>query len=200
VSQTPLALTTNDAQFLFSFDTLTAGTGVFSGVLTANEGFVSTPTVERFATATDAADGGGASSFTDYRGTNWLGSGTSTTPGHSLTFNPGSTGNQLALTFSTIGLRNVRVRFDVRSATQGGSPPTTFSSFTYDAGAGPVSVPGATLTFVADNAFHPWSADLSSVTVLENRPSVTLRWTFKDLNASPAESMRIDNIQVTASP
>ncbi len=200
VSQTPLALTTNDAHFFFSFDTLTNGTGTFSGVLTASEGFVGTPAVERFATVTDTADAGGATNFTDFTGVSWLGSGTSTTPGHSLTFNPGSTGNQLSLTFPTIGLRHVRVRFDVRSATQGGSPPTTFTSFTYDAGGGPVSVPGANLAIVADNAFHPWTADISAIIALENRPAVALRWTFKDLIATPAESMRIDNIEVIASP
>ncbi len=200
VSETPLALTTNDAHFFFSFDTQTDGLGVFTDSVTANNGFVGTPVVERFATATDAANAGAATNFTDFNGTNWLGSGGSTTPGHSLTFNPGSVGNQLSLTFSTIGLRNLRVRFDVRSATQGGTPPTNFTSFTYDAGGGPVSVPGANLNITADNAFHEWSADLSAVTAIENRPSVTLRWTFEDLSATPLESMRIDNVQVSASP
>jgi hypothetical protein len=200
ISQQPLALTTNEAHFFFSFDTLTNGTGTFTDALTASDGFFGTPTVERFATATDAADAGGALSFVDFTGTNWLGSGSSTVPGHSLTYNPGSVANQLALTFSTIGLRNVRVRFDVRSATQGGTPPTNFTSFTYDIGGGPVSVPGANLNFVANNAFQVWSADLSAITALENRPVVTLRWTFEDLSASPLESMRFDNIQISASP
>ena len=130
----------------------------------------------------------------------WLGAGTATTPGHSLTFNPGSTGNELSVRFSTIGLRELQVRFDVRSATQGGTPPTNFTSFTYDAGGGPVPVAGANLSLVADNSFHEWSAYLFGLAALENRPSVTLRWTFKDLSASPLESLRIDNIQISASP
>jgi len=200
VSEAPLALTTNEAHFFFSFDTQADGLGLFTDSVTASTGFAGTPSVERLATVTDAANAGAAASFTDFTGTTWLGSGSSTTPGHSLTFNPGSVGNQFSVTFPTIGLRNVRVRFDVRSATQGGTPPTSFTSFTYDAGGGPVSMPGANLNFVANNAFQSWSADLSAIAELENRPSVTLRWTFEDLSASPLESMRIDNLQVSASP
>ena len=200
VSQTPLALRTNDAQFFFSFDTLTNGTGAFTDLVTANDGFTTAPEIERLATATDGADGGGAASFTDFTGATWFGSGSSTTPGHSLTFNPGSVGNQFSLSFPTIGLRHVRVRFDIRSATQGGTPPVSFSSFTYDIGGGSVTVPGANLNFTANNAFQVWTADLSTIAALENRPRVTLRWTFEDLSASPAESLRIDNVQVLASP
>ncbi len=201
VSQTPLALTTNEARCVFSFDTQPDGLGLFTDSATANSGFYGTPTIERLATAVDAGDRGGATNFTDFTGVTWLGSGSSTTPGHSLTFNPGSTGNQFSLTFSTIGLAQVRVRLDVRSAAQaGGIAPTVFSSFTYDIGGGPVSVPGANLGLTADNAFHEWSADLSALTELANRPGVTLRWTFEDLGATPAESLRVDNIQVSASP
>ena len=43
-------------------------------------------------------------------------------------------------------------------------------------------------------------ADLWTVSEIENQRSVTLRWTFKDLSATPAESVRIDNIQVSAEP
>ncbi len=66
--------------------------------------------------------------------------------------------------------------------------------------AGPVSVPGATLNFAADNTFHEWVSDLSAITALEDQPSVTLAWTFEDLVSTPPESVRIDNIQVTAEP
>jgi hypothetical protein len=200
VGVTPMSLTTNTARFFFSFDSQPDGLGTFAGTVTASEGFYGVPVVERFATAIDSADSGGASSFADFTGTNWLGSGSSTTPGHSLTFNPGSGGNAFDLTFSTIGLANVRLRMDVRSATQGGTPPTAFNSFTYDIGGGPVPITGANLNFPANNTFQPWTVDLSAIAVLENQPKVTLRWTFEDLAATPAESLRVDNIEVTADP
>ena len=67
-------------------------------------------------------------------------------------------------------------------------------------GAGPIPVPGATLDLIADNTFRDWTADLSALAAINNRPSVTLRWTFEDLAASPQESLRVDNIQVSAAP
>ena len=37
-----------------------------------------------------------------------------------------------------------------------------------------------------------------SLDVIENQPSVKLRWAFEDLGSSPQESVRIDNIQASA--
>jgi hypothetical protein len=147
------------------------------------------------------ADTGGAASFTDFTGVTWLGSGSSTAPGHSLTFNPGSLGNQFSVTFPTLGLHAIRVRFDVRSAAQaGGVAPTNFTSFTYDIGGGPQPVSGINLNLSGDNVFHEWTADLSSLAVLDNQRAVTLTWSCKDLSSNPAESLRVDNLQVTATP
>lgn len=200
VSATPLPLLTNDAHFFFSFDTTPDGSNAFQAAVTTNLGFVGTPAITR--TGTVLADSGGAASFTDFTGVTWLGSGVATTPGHCACFNNGSQNNSLSLTFSTLGLRHLRLRMDIRSAAQaGGIAPTAFSSFTYDIGGGPQPVPGADLSLIADNsAFHEWAVDLSALTELENRPSVTLTWTVKNLQATPAESFRVDNLQVTASP
>jgi hypothetical protein len=91
------------------------------------------------------------------------------------------------------------LRFDVRSAQQaGGAAPTQFNAITFDAGGGEQPLPGADLALTADNAFHAWSIDLAGQSALEEQPLVTLRWTFDDLGSNPAESVRIDNLEVTA--
>lgn len=199
LSPTPLALTTNPAHFFFSFDVQPDGSNAYNPFVTAAEGFVGTPVITRFGTV--LADVGGASNFVDFTGVAWLGSGGAGSPGHALTFNPGSTGNQFNLTFATVGLREIRLRMDIRSAAQaGGVAPTTFNSFTYDIGGGPQPIPAVNLALSGDNVFHEWTADLSSLAVLDNQPSVTLSWTLKDLVATPAESFRVDNLQVSAQP
>jgi hypothetical protein len=147
------------------------------------------------------ADAGGAAAFTDFTSTTWLGSGAAAVPGHSLTFNPGSSDNRFSVTFSTAGLRQVHLRMDVRSAAQpGGSAPTAFTSFTYDLGGGPHPVLGVDLGLAGDNLFHEWGADLSALDALDNQPRVTLSWTFKNLAATPPESLRVDNLQISAIP
>ena len=199
VSEKPLALTTNDAHFFFSFDTALEGTGTFAAAVSAADGFVGAPVAGREGTV--FTETGGAASFTDFNGVTWLGSGSSTAPGHCLAFNPGSTGNRCLLTFSTLGLRQVRLRMDVRSAAQaGGVAPDAFTSFSYDVGGGPQPAPGVDLSLAPDNQFHEWAVDLSTLTAIDNQHTVTLSWTLKNLSASPMESLRIDNIQVTASP
>ena len=190
-----------EAAFLFSFDTLLNGNGLYDGNVTANSGFSGAPVFTRSGTIINTAGGGGAN-FTDYRNTNWMGSGGSNPPGHSSGWNPGSSGNSFSLTFSTLGFGSIDVRFDIRSAAggAGATPPTQFNSFTFDVGNGPQTVPAANLAITANNAFNTWSIDLSSWIELENQPSVTLTWTFDDLanKPSPLESVRVDNIQVRA--
>lgn len=193
-----LALPGTAADFLFSFDTTLNGSGAFTTTVTTNNGFSDTPVFTRGGSIySDGA--GGTASFTDFSGATWLGSGASGLPGHSSGWNPGGVGNAFAVTFSTIGLEDISVRFDLRSATAaGGTPPTMFTSFAYDLGSGPIEITGQDLTFVANNTFREWSVDLSGLDFLENQPSVKLRWAFEDLGASPQESVRVDNIQVSA--
>ncbi|MBI5384134.1 MAG: FAD-dependent oxidoreductase [Verrucomicrobia bacterium] len=199
VSTTALPLVTNDAHFFFSFDASPDGSNAFQGNVTANNGFYGVPTVTR--TGTALSDTGGATNFTDFTGVIWSGSGGAATPGHSLGLNNGSANNSFSVTFSTLGLRQVRLRLDIRSAAQaGGVAPTEFTSFTYDVGGGPQPVSAVGLSLIGDNFFHEWAADLSSLAAIDNQPRVTLTWTIKNLAASPAESFRVDNLQVTASP
>jgi hypothetical protein len=186
------------ADFFFSFDTQQNGSGTYTSVVTTNNGFSGTPVFTRGGTLSTPNMDGGAT-FTDFAGLTWNGSGGSSAPGHSSGWNNGSVNNAFAVTFSTIGLENITVRYDIRSAAQaGGTPPTSFTSFGYDLGAGVVEIPGAHMSFTADNQFHTWSLDLSSLDAIENQPSVKLRWAFEDLAVSPVESLRVDNIQVSA--
>ena len=199
VSPTMLPLLTNDAICFFSFDTSVDGSNSFIDTPTAAYGFRPLPVISR--TGTVLADAGGAASYTDFTGVTWLGSGGAATPGHSLTFNNGSANNSLSLSFSTLGLGQIRLRMDIRSAAQaGGVAPAAFTSMTYDIGSGPQPVPGATLAVTADNAFHEWTADFSSLPAINNQRKVTLTWTVKTLQMTPAESFRMDNLQLTASP
>jgi uncharacterized protein (TIGR03382 family) len=198
-----LALVGTDARastvnFFFSFDTATSGNGGYDNNVTA-ENFPGTPTVSKTFTVESPGNPGGKT-FTDYTGTTWTGSGGTNTPGHSLTWNPGSTGNGFSLTFSTIDLSDLSLRFDVRPGhAAGGSAPTSFNTFTYDIGGGEVAIGTLGPSFTAGTFNNVWSVDLSSLDAIENQASVTLTWTFDDLAASPAESMRIDNIQAAAS-
>lgn len=199
ISHAPLALTTNTARFFFSFDSAPEGTGTFRTAVTASDGFTGVPAATR--TGTLLAEAGGAPAFTDFTGVTWLGSGSASAPGHCLAFNPGSTGNQFLLAFSTLGLRQIRVRMDVSSAVQaGGVAPDAFTSFTYDVGGGPQPVPGVNLRLAAINRYQQWTADLADLPALDNQRVVTLSWTLKDLTSWAQESLRIDNIEVTAAP
>ncbi|QNN23239.1 hypothetical protein HED60_13475 [Planctomycetales bacterium ZRK34] len=183
--------------FFFSFDTATDGTGSYDNNVTADN-YPGTPTVSKTFTVESTGNAGGTT-FTDYQGTTWTGSGSSATPGHSLTWNPGSTGNSLSLTFSTLNLTDLSLRFDVRSGqAAGGSSPTGFNTFTYDIGGGEVAVGTLGPAFTPVGSYHAWSVDLSALDAIENQSSVTLKWTFDDLASSPGESMRIDNIQAAA--
>ncbi|MFT7513615.1 MAG: hypothetical protein ACI9QL_002829 [Candidatus Omnitrophota bacterium] len=188
------------AQAFFSFDTDLSGTGGFDPNVTVQTPNVPVlPSWTQLATMTGTS--GGANAYTDFDGTTWLGSGNAGAPGHCIAWQPGSTGNVFQLHFSTIGLEHISIRFDIRSAQQvGGSAPTAFNSFTYDLGAGPQSVPGADLSLLADNTFHEWSFDLSSLGDINGRHLATLAWAFNDLGNVPAESFRIDNVLITGLP
>ncbi len=182
------------AAFFFSFDTSQDGNGVFTPSVTANSGFMGTPTFSRTGTVFESNGQGGATSFTDFQGNTWLGSGNSNTPGHSSVWNQNGPGNSLSLTFSTIGLTDINVRFDVRTA--GADAATSFTGLTYDIGGGEVAGP-ATSSFTS-GAFRNYTEDLTALDAIEGQSSVTLRWSFADNSSTP--SFRIDNIQVSAVP
>lgn len=192
----PMPVITNRAHSFFSFDTQTDGLGSYSPTVTTNYGFLRSPTVT--ASGTALADAGGAA-FTNFAGVQWQGSGGAAVPGHSLTFNPGSSGNQFTLTFSTSGLSRTELRMDLRSAAQaGGSAPARFATVTYDVGGGPILLDAPVI--VNDGAFHEWTLSFAEVPDIDNQPQVKITWTLEDLGASPAESLRVDNLQLWCEP
>ncbi|MEZ5302773.1 MAG: hypothetical protein R3F11_19365 [Verrucomicrobiales bacterium] len=188
-----------DGIALDSFDTAVDGTGASTVDPALLRGFASPPVLTQSGTVLLAGGAGGAASFAGPDGNTWLGSGSSQTPGHSLGWNPGSTGNRFVLQLSTLHQQDIIIRCDIRSAQQaGGAAPAQFSAFTYDLGSGPQPVPGTVLDVTADNQFHEWTANLTALDAIENQPAVTLVWEFEDLGGppNPQESFRLDNLVI----
>ena len=189
------ALSCSANAIFFSFQTTPAG-GASTGDVTAFEGITSgTPTMSIAGTGSANFSNGGASSYTDFQGTTWLGSGGTGNPG-SMRWLFDNTGNSFSLNFDATSLEGMLVRFDVYSG--GVNPITTFTDLTYDIGGGEVST-GLTLDTYADNAtFNEWSIDLSTISAIENQSNLTLKWLIPDIVGTTA--LRIDNFELTAVP
>lgn len=186
------------AAFFFSFDTQPDGNGAFTNMVTTNAGFQGTPQVSYTRTAHNETENGGTT-FTDLWGVEWIGSGGTGVPGHSVTYNPGSTGNTFTVGFSTLGLTDVELRFDYRAGRTSGAYIAGFSAFEYSLDQTTwVAINGTNLSFPQLTSYQTFTADLSGLNVIENASQVWLRWTIPDL-ASP-QSLRIDNFLVTAMP
>ncbi|WAC20890.1 right-handed parallel beta-helix repeat-containing protein [Luteolibacter sp. SL250] len=166
-----------------------------SGELTAAS-FHMRPSVER--AGTSITNTGGATSFTDFQGMIWTGSGTNSTPGHCFAWNPGSVTNSMTLSFNMSGLTNLAVRMDVRSAGTGRT--TAFEGIDYSIDGGATFAPAQvnlTLTGMpSTNSFFGYSLDLSSLAGIENQWSVKIRFRIPDQGSG--SSLRLDNIQVSA--
>ncbi len=203
VSMLAAAGTTNAAGLFYSFDQFqngSGGAGSFTLGVTALDGFASASAVSYAGLSLRSQGDGGEGSFTDFQGNTWLGSGGSSNPGHSMGWNANSTGNTFSFTLDTTGTVDLMVRLAVRSTGSGGAP-AAFSSVTYNNGTGgPQTIsPSLYSGFIfGTGAFSVWTADLSSLAAIENRPSVTFQWTIPTLNSNT--SFRVDNIQVTAVP
>jgi hypothetical protein len=180
----------------FSFDNLQNGTGGVNANVTA-ETFPGTPTRTR--TGTTTVTTGGELSFTDFQGNTWLGSGNQNTPGNSLAWNAGSTGNSFTHNLDMTGLTDLSLRMAIRSATATTATPiTAFTSIEYSIG-GPfmTAASGADLLIpISGNNFVEYLLDLSSLSAIENQPNVALRFTFGTIPTNT--SFRYDNIQFTA--
>ncbi len=195
----------NAAGLFYSFDQNKNGSGDettgFTLGVTAIDGFASaTPVTFVGSSLRTQADGGEASFVSFEGGTPWLGSGGSSTPGHSLAWNAGSTGNTFRFTLNTTGTQDLMIRLAVRS-TGSGVGPAAFTSVTYDNGTGGPQTISPTLYsgFTSGTgAFSVWTADLSTLTAVNNQASVTFQWTIPTLNSNT--SFRVDNIQLTAVP
>lgn len=180
-----------DSAAFWSFDTAADGNGSFSSIVTAST-FASTPTLSITGSSLVIGGAGGAT-FTAFDASTWQASGTGATPGHSMGWLSGSTGNHFDVTLNTTGLSSLQVRMDIRSFTGG---LTQFSSLTYSLDGGSTFVSsGLTETFsTTTSAYTPKSYSLSSLTEIDNQSSVILRWSLADTT----QSLRIDNLQITA--
>jgi len=163
--------------------------------------------------------GTGGASYS-YNGTNYEGSGSGSAPGFSMLWgtsqSPGTTG-QFALagigftvSLNTTGLSDLAMRFDVRSATGNANsavPPAKFSLIEY-------SYDGVTWFDTGLAAGTGWQArasapfeeetiDFSSITEINNKANVQLKFTFQD-GSTPTtdvtQNIRIDNLLFTAVP
>ncbi len=178
------------AGVLYSFESA-APNGTYTLAPSVVDGFLSASSISR----TGTGNTGGEASFTDFQGTVWTGSGSSSGAGNSLAWTGGGSNltGSFSLTLNTTDLTDLTVRLAVRAAGTGAT--NAFSSFTYDIGDGPQAI-STPLTFTAGSTFSQWTADLSSIGALTDQPSVTLTWAFAD-NVS-GTSLRVDNIQILA--
>ena len=183
----------------WSFDTQLDGTGSVDSNVTA-ETFPGTPSRTRTGTTTVTNSVGGEASYTDFQGNTWLGSGTLNTPGHSLGWNAGSTGNSMTHFFSMQSLTDLHIRMAIRSATNSPPPLSSFSAIDYSLDSGGTwltAASGSALDFtIGSNAFHEYLLDLSALDAIEGQSDVQLRFIFDTVPSST--SFRVDNIEFSA--
>ncbi|AHF90938.1 hypothetical protein OpiT1DRAFT_02715 [Opitutaceae bacterium TAV1] len=180
------------AYLFYTFDTAQDGNGAFTLAASGNDGFASAPEVVY--SGGKLSETGGSAAYTDPEENTWSGSGGAATPGHSIGWGNG-TGNFFYVILNMTGLKDLKVKFDIRSA--GSSIPTAFTSIIHrvdDANPTAINVP---LTFpTGDNRFYTWTADFSSVTAINNQSFVKLIWYIPNISSSA--SLRIDNLEFTA--
>lgn len=234
-----LSLTASHAASAFwSFQSV-AGGGTYNGpgnnapsggyTTTSSSGFLTTPTFTAVAgTGGGVVSGtGGGLSYVDLStNTNWLGNGTDT-PAQGWNVQWGSnatqnlTGAGFILGLNTTGLSDLKVRFDLRSASsQNGTiegqtgAVTSFSAINYRINGGAWASVGATSS--TWNLSGGWQAgagtvDLSAFDFLENVENLELEFVFNggakipmttggSIGANPVHNIRIDNLLVSAVP
>jgi iduronate 2-sulfatase len=174
------------------------GEGTYSTAVSV-ENFTGTPTF----TGTGLIGGGlgsFASSFTAYNSSVWTGA-----RGLGWNAKTAAASRTFQVTLSTTGVENLAARFNYRLngvTTNGGQSVTALAAFEYRIGSGAwTSVPGASLTLVNSNSYNSvWTANLNTLSALNNQPEITLRWSFPafDLTTTDRYS-NLDNLQVTGS-
>ena len=195
VAQTPVGA-------YFSFQNATSqsaanGQGTYSTAVSV-ENFTGTP-----AFSGTGLIGGGlgsfASSFTAYDTSVWTGA-------RGVGWNARIAASRTwQVTLNTTGVENLAARFNYRlngSTTNGGTSVTGLAAFEYRIGSGPwVSVPGASLALVNNNSYNnAWSANLTTVSALNNQPEITLRWSLPTLDQTGTDQYgNLDNLQITGS-
>ena len=110
-----------------------------------------------------------------------------------MAWDTGSTGNSFTLQLNTTGYEDFILRFDYRHGT--GTGPTSLGPFEYSLDNGLTWTTIFNSSSISLSAtYSPWSYNLSSISAIENVPSVWLRLSFD----SPAgNNFRIDNVEIT---
>lgn len=221
------------ASAFWSFQSVAAGTsGGYTGGVTSNSAFATAPSFSGFGGtggATFGSVGGGVTATDQNTGTQWVGNGTtSPSVGYSTQWNSSSTANLTGAGF-TLGLNttnvvDLRVQFDLRSASSQNTTTagqaggiTSFSAINYR------TSPTGTWDSVGLTSYPTWSLstnwqsgvgviDLSSFNFLEGVAGLELQFIFnggeKQLITPsgggepvfPVQNIRIDNLLVTAVP
>jgi len=110
---------------------------------------------------------------------------------------------QVAL--DTTGVENLTVQFNYRLngvTTNGGTPVSALAKFEYRIGTGSwLPVPGASMDLVNNTSYNNvWTGDLAALTALNNKSSITLRWSFPSFDVTANDIyVRLENLQITGS-
>ena len=138
-----------------------------------------------------------ANNFTAYDSSVWTGA-------KCAGWNAKTTANRTwQITFNSTGVENLTTRFNYRLngvTTNGGTPVTALAAFDYKVGSGAwVAVPGAALALTNNTSYNnEWTANLSSVSAINNQTEVTLRWSFPAFDTTSSDTfVRLDNLQIT---
>ncbi|MBJ7284684.1 MAG: sulfatase [Akkermansiaceae bacterium] len=170
------------------------GAGTYSEAVSVNT-FTVAPT---FSATGIVAGGYGnfGNAFTAFNGSSW---GAAKSVGWDTTV---TSTNTWQVTLNTTGVKVLDTRFTYRlnGVQSGGANVTALSAFEYKIGSGSwVSVPGISLTLLNNTSYNnTWTADLSSVTAINNQSAVTLRWSFPAFTQTATSlNVRMDNLQIT---
>ena len=183
------------AHAFWSGQTQPDGVSGTASALVSATNFAVPPTLSR--TGSAMVTEGGALSFTDFEGTNWTGSGSMGTPGHSFGWGSGSTGNTLIIALNLSGLQDLKLRMDIRS--QGAGKSTAFSSVSYSLDGGtsytntgiPIGFQGMT----DGDGFFRHLMDLSEFDELDDQVSVLIRLVIP--NQTTTSFFHVDNLQLS---
>ena len=114
-----------------------------------------------------------------------------------------STGNTFQVTLDSTGVEDISARFKYRlnGVQSSAGLVTAFSAFEYSVDGGAfIAVPGVSLALNNNTDYNnELSADLSSVTAIENAGAITLRWTLPDLIQTNDAQIRVDDLELVAS-
>jgi iduronate 2-sulfatase len=181
----------------FSFQTSpTASPATYSATVSAST-FPGTPAFSATGSELGIFDSiVGAPNFTAFDSSVWV-------PGKTVSWSGagGSTNNRWQVTLNTTDVRQLTARFNYRlnNVKSGGVLVTSLAAFEYQIDAGAFQpVPGVSLALANNtSSTNVWTASLFGLTEVENKSSVTLRWTLPDLDPVASTAVRVDNLQIT---